>query len=298
VVSPLVECVPNFSEGRDAAKIDAIADAIAAGGGTVLHRTLDPDHNRAVITFIGHPDRIAEAALRGVGRAAELIDLRDHRGVHPRIGAADVVPFVPLAGVTMDDCVRIAESAGERIATELGIPVYLYDRAARRPENRSLADIRRGEFEALRDLAVTDPLRRPDFGETLHPTAGASAVGARKILIAFNVNLDSADLAAARAIARTVRATSGGLPHVKAMGVLLRSRNIAQVSMNLTDFEVTPLHVAYDAVRAEAARLGVAILESEIIGLAPREAVESAAAHYLRTPRIPTIEGQIERVPQ
>jgi glutamate formiminotransferase len=298
VVSPLVECVPNFSEGRDAAKIDAIADAIAAGGGTVLHRTLDPDHNRAVITFIGHPDRIAEAALLGVGRAAELIDLRDHRGVHPRIGAADVVPFVPLAGVTMDDCVRIAESAGERIATELGIPVYLYDRAARRPENRSLADIRRGEFEALRDLAVTDPLRRPDFGETLHPTAGASAVGARKILIAFNVNLDSADLAAARAIARTVRATSGGLPHVKAMGVLLRSRNIAQVSMNLTDFEVTPLHVAYDAVRAEAARLGVAILESEIIGLAPREAVESAAAHYLRTPRIPTIEGQIERVPQ
>ncbi|HXS95856.1 MAG TPA: glutamate formimidoyltransferase [Candidatus Limnocylindrales bacterium] len=298
MVSPLVECVPNFSEGRDAAKIDAIADAIAAGGGTVLHRTLDPDHNRAVITFIGHPDRIAEAALRGVGRAAELIDLRDHRGVHPRIGGADVVPFVPLAGVTMDDCVRIAESAGERIATELGIPVYLYDRAARRPENRSLADIRRGEFEALRDLAVTDPLRRPDFGETLHPTAGASAVGARKILIAFNVNLDSADLTAARTIARKVRATSGGLPHVKAMGVLLRSRNIAQVSMNLTDFEVTPLHVAYDAVRAEAARLGVAILESEIIGLAPREAVESAAAHYLRTPRIPTIEGQIERVPQ
>lgn len=294
VIPALVECVPNFSEGRDAGKIDEIAEAIAGGGGTVLHRTLDPDHNRAVITFVAPPEGIGEAAFRGVEKAAEVIDLRQHRGVHPRIGAADVVPFVPLSGVTMEDCVRIAEATGARIASELGIPVYLYDRAAKRPQCVSLADIRRGEFEGLMELAVTDPARRPDFGERLHPTAGASAVGARKVLIAFNVNLDSDDVSAARAIARAVRASSGGLPQVKAMGVLLRSRGIAQVSMNLTDFEVTPLHAAFDAVRAAAERVGVRVLESELVGLAPRAAVERTAAHYLRSAGLGVIEGKIE----
>ena len=296
MLSPLVECVPNFSEGRDAGKIDAIAGAIARAGGAVLHRTLDADHNRAVITFVAPPERIGEAALRAVESAAALIDLRGHSGVHPRIGAADVVPFVPLAGVTMEDCVRIAETTGSRIAEELGIPVYLYDRAARRPQCRELADIRRGQFEGLLEAAVRDPARCPDFGTRLHATAGAVAVGARKILIAFNVNLDSPDLGAARAIARAVRASSGGLPNVKAMGVLLRSRNLAQVSMNLTDFEVTPLHSAFEAVCREAEKLGVRILESEIVGLAPRRAVEQAAAHYLRTRELGVLETRIEAI--
>jgi len=294
VRSPLVECVPNFSEGRDAAKIDAIARAIAQAGGAVLDRTLDADHNRAVITFVAAPEAIGEAAFRAVQTAAGLIDLRHHSGVHPRIGAADVVPFVPLGGVTMEDCVRIAETTGSRIASELGIPVYLYDRAARRPQCRNLADIRRGQFEGLLEAVVTDPARHPDFGERLHPTAGATAVGARKILIAFNVNLNSPDLAAARAIARAVRFSSGGLPHVKAMGVLLGSRNLAQVSMNLTDFEATPLHVAFEAVRAEADKLGVRILQTEIVGLAPRQAVELAAAQYLKVANLGVLETKID----
>ena len=247
----LVECVPNFSEGRDAAKIDAIVEAVRSAGASVLHRTSDSDHNRSVVTFAAPVGVIEEAAFQAVRQAVASIDLRLHSGVHPRIGAADVVPFIPLKGVTLEDCARLAERTGRRIWDELGVPVYLYEAAALRPECRSLADIRRGNFEGLSQAVLTDPARRPDFGgPALHPSAGAVAVGARKFLIAFNVNLATPDVEIARRIARKIRFSSGGLPGIKAMGVRLASRNLAQVSMNLTDFERTPPHVAYEAVRA------------------------------------------------
>jgi glutamate formiminotransferase len=278
-----VECVPNFSEGRDAAKVDAIAEAIRSGGGIILHRTMDTDHNRSVITFAAPPKAVGEAAFRGVRKAVESIDLRAHRGVHPRIGAADVVPFVPLRGVTIEDCVRIAEETGRRIWDELRVPVYLYEAAARRSQCVNLADVRRGQFEGLAVEAARNPARCADFGgPELHPTAGACAVGARKLLIAFNVNLATPDVAVARQIARAVRASSGGLPFVKALGLRLASRDLAQVSMNLTDFEQTPVHRAFEAVRAEADRRGVGIVGTELIGLAPAKALEVAAAAYLR----------------
>ena len=267
----LVECVPNFSEGRDPAKIEAIADAIRSAGAAVLDRSSDPDHHRSVITFAAPADRVGEAAFRAVRQAVASLDLRTHAGVHPRIGVADVVPFVPLRGVTLADCAAIARQTGRRIWDELRVPVYLYEAAALRPECRNLADIRRGAV----------PL--PDFGgPALHPSAGAVVVGARKFLIAFNVNLRTSDVAIARRIARAVRFSSGGLPCVKAMGVLLASRNLAQVSMNLTDFEQTPISVAFEAVRAQAALCGVAIAGSEIVGLVPRQALDPDAAAYLQ----------------
>jgi len=279
----LVECVPNFSEGRDAAKIDLIVEAIRSAGAAILDRTSDPDHNRSVVTFAAPVGVVEEAAFRAVRQAVASIDLRTHSGVHPRIGAADVVPFIPLAGVTLDECARLAERTARRIWDELGVPVYLYEAAALRPEHRNLADIRRGNWEGLCRAVLTDAARRPDFGgPALHPSAGAVAVGARKFLIAFNVNLATSDVEVARSIARAVRFSSGGLPAVKAMGVPLASRNLAQVSMNLTDFEQTPIHRAFEAVCAEAARRGVEIAGSELIGLVPRKALESAAAHFLR----------------
>ena len=279
----LVECVPNFSEGRDAAKIDAIVEAVRSAGASVLHRTSDSDHNRSVVTFAAPVGVIEEAAFQAVRQAVASIDLRLHSGVHPRIGAADVVPFIPLKGVTLEDCARLAERTGRRIWDELGVPVYLYEAAALRPECRSLADIRRGNFEGLSQAVLTDPARRPDFGgPALHPSAGAVAVGARKFLIAFNVNLATPDVEIARRIARKIRFSSGGLPGIKAMCVRLASRNLAQVSMNLTDFERTPPHVAYEAVRAEAEREGVAIAGSELIGLIPQKALDLAAARYLQ----------------
>lgn len=279
----LVECIPNFSEGRDASKIDAIVEAVRSAGAIVLHRTSDADHNRSVVTFAAPVGVIEEAAFHAVRQAVASIDLRAHAGVHPRIGAADVVPFVPLRGVTLADCARIAERTGRRIWEELGVPVYLYEAAALRPERRNLADVRRGNWEGLRQEVLTNPDRRPDFGgPALHPSAGAVAVGARKLLVAFNVNLATSDVEIARRIARTVRFSSGGLPAVKAMGVLLASRNLAQVSMNLTDIDQTPLHQVYEAVCAEAARLGAGIVGSELIGLVPKQALERAAAHYLK----------------
>ena len=266
----LVECVPNFSEGRDPAKIDAIVEAIRSAGATVLDRTSDHDHHRSVVTFAAPAEIVGEAAFQAVRQAVESLDLRHHTGVHPRIGAADVVPLVPVRGVTLEDCARIAQSVGQRIWEELHVPVYLYEAAALRPECRNLADIRRGRV----------PL--PDFGgPEHHASAGAVVVGARRFLIAFNVNLQTSDVAIARRIARAVRFSSGGLPHVKAMGVFLDSRNLAQVSMNLTDFEETPIHVAFEAVRAEAARHGVGIAGTEIIGLVPERALEMTAAWYL-----------------
>ena len=252
-----MECVANFSEGRDLGAIDAIQSAI---GGLLLDRTMDADHNRSVLTFAGPPEEVAEAAIRAVGKAAELIDLNAQRGGHPRIGAADVVPFVPLEGISLQECAQLAAAAGEEIWRRFRVPVYLYEAAARRPENARLENIRRGDFEILREEVKSNPARRPDIGgPLLHATAGATVLGARKFLIAFNINLATADLSIAKAIARKIRQSSGGLPCVKALGIMLHSRNQAQVSMNLTDFEVTPVNVVIDAVEREAALRGTFI---------------------------------------
>lgn len=281
---PLVECVPNFSEGRDPAVVDAIAAAIGAHPGVLLlDREMDSDHHRSVLTFAAPPGIIVEAAVAGVARAAQLIDLNLHQGVHPRLGACDVLPFVPLQGVTLDECVRLAEQAAEAVWQRLGIPVYLYEAAARRPERARLENIRRGQFEALREAVLRDPDRRPDIGgPELHPTAGALIAGARPFLIAWNVNLNTPDVAVAQRIARRIRASSGGFPCVKALGLPLESRNLAQVSMNLTNFEVTSVHTVFEAVKAEAARDGVTIAGTEIIGLIPKAALECAAGHFLQ----------------
>jgi glutamate formiminotransferase len=279
---PLVECVPNFSEGRDASKIDSIVRSIKAVPGIVLlDRESDSDHNRCVLTFAGPPAAVAEAAFRSVERAAALIDLTKHRGAHPRIGAADVVPFIPIEGVALEDCVEIAGRVGNEIWNRLRIPVYLYAAAARRPARVNLENIRRGQFEALLAEMATVPERDPDIGAAIcHPTAGAVAVGARKFLIAYNINLGTSDVAVAKRIARTIRFSSGGFRCVKAMGVMLASRNLAQVSINLTDFEETPLHVVFEAVRREAERYGAPVVEAEIVGLIPRKAFEMSAEYF------------------
>jgi glutamate formiminotransferase / formiminotetrahydrofolate cyclodeaminase len=275
VSAALVECVPNFSEGRDLAVVDAIVAAAASAGAAVLDRSSDPDHNRSVITLAGSPDRVAEAAFRAVAEAVARIDLGRHAGVHPRIGAADVVPFVPVSGISLDECAALAVEVGRRIWDELGVPVYLYEAAARRPERVNLADVRR-DVGAGRAGA-------PDFGAiALHPSAGAAVVGARKFLVACNVNLNTPDVAVARRIARKVRFSSGGLPCVKALGLPLASRGLVQVSMNLTDFETTPVHRAFEAVREEAEREGVTVAGGELIGLIPRAALEEAAGSMLR----------------
>ncbi|MEJ5366843.1 MAG: glutamate formimidoyltransferase [Bryobacteraceae bacterium] len=280
----LVECVPNFSEGREEGVVQAIASAIAATPGAVILDTeMDADHHRSVITFVAPPEVVVEAALAGAAAAVERIDLNRHKGAHPRIGALDVLPFVPLAGVTMEDCVRLAEKAAAELWKRLRIPCYLYEAAARRPERVQLENIRRGQFEALREEIGTNPERAPDVGEAvLHPTAGATAVGARKFLIAYNVNLRTPDVEIAKRIAKAVRFSSGGFRHVKAMGVALESRGMAQVSMNLTDFESTPVHRVFEAVKREAARYGVSVAGSEIVGLIPRKAVEMTADYYLQ----------------
>ncbi len=280
----LVECVPNFSEGRDRAKVDRIAAAIAAWpGAVVLDLELDADHNRSVITFAAPPETVVEAALAGAAKAAELIDLTQHQGVHPRIGATDVMPFVPLEGVTLEDCVKLAEHAAAELWKRLRIPTYLYEAAARRPDRVNLENLRRGQFEGLREEVRTNPDRAPDFGDAeLHPTAGATVVGARKFLIAYNINLATADVEIAKRIAKGIRHSTGGFRFVKAMGVPLASRGLAQVSMNLTDFEATPIHRVFECVRSEAARYGVAVAGSEIIGLIPKKALEMTADYYLR----------------
>lgn len=280
----IVECVPNFSEGRDAARVDALVSTVRSVPGVVLlDREMDSDHNRCVLTLVGEPEKVAEAAFLAVQKAVELIDLTQHSGVHPRLGAADVVPFVPVEGVTLEECVRLAERAGERIWRELRVPVYLYEAAARRPDRVNLENIRRGQFEGVRDEIKGNPDRLPDFGEAvLHPTAGATVVGARKFLIAYNINLATADVEIAKRIAKAIRFSSGGFRYVKAMGVPLASRNLAQVSINLTDFEQTPVHRVFEAVRAEAERYGVSVAGSEIVGLIPKKALEMTAEFYLR----------------
>jgi len=280
----IVECVPNFSEGRRSEVIDAIVEAmLAAPDVYLLGREMDSDHNRAVVTIAGAPESIAEAAFRGVAAAARLIDLTRHRGEHPRIGAADVVPFVPISGVTLDDCVRIARTVGERIAAELSIPVFLYEAAATRPERANLENVRKGQFEGLREEIAVNPDRRPDFGAPrVHSTAGAVAVGARKPLIAYNINLNTPDVNIAKQIARRVRFSSGGFRYVKAMGVFLRDKNQAQVSMNLTDYEQTPVELVFETVRRLAKRFGVSVAGSEIVGLIPQRALDQAAEFFLQ----------------
>jgi len=280
----IVECVPNFSEGRDAAKVEAIIQALLAGPDVyLLDKEMDGDHNRAVITLVGTRESIGEAALRGIGKAAELIDLTHHQGAHPRIGATDVVPFVPVAGVTLDDCVRIARWVAEEAWRRFKIPTYLYEAAAQKPERKNLENIRRGQFEGLRDEVRSNPERLPDFGDAaLHPTAGATVVGARKFLIAYNINLNTPDVGLAKAIAKKIRASGGGFPCVKAMGVELKARHLAQVSMNLTDYETTSIGTVFDAVAKEATAHGAGIVGSEIVGLIPRRALEEAAIHYLQ----------------
>ena len=284
----IIECVPNFSEGRDPAKVDAIVRALLDGPEVyLLDQEMDADHNRSVITLVGSRERIGEAALRGMGRAAEVIDLNHHQGAHPRLGATDVVPFVPVAGVTLEDCVSIAEEVAEQAWLRFHIPTYLYEAAARRPERKNLENIRRGQFEGVREELLTNPDRLPDFGPKfgeggLHPTAGATVVGARKFLIAYNINLATPEVSIAKAIAKKIRASSGGFACVKAMGVDLAARGLAQVSMNLTDYETTSIGTVFDAVAHEAAAQGVVVAASEIVGLIPRRALEEAAVHYLK----------------
>ncbi|HEY8411694.1 MAG TPA: glutamate formimidoyltransferase [Pyrinomonadaceae bacterium] len=278
----LVECVPNFSEGRRPETVQRIAEAIlAVETACVLDTHIDPDHNRSVITFVASPDRVVDAAVEAVKRASELIDMRTHWGEHPRLGATDVLPFVPVNGVTMDDCVRLAHEAGKQIAHELSIPVYYYERAALRPERINLEDVRRGALELLREQIGTNPERAPDEGLPLiHETAGAIAVGARPFLIAFNVVLRSDDLSVARRIAKTIRARSGGLPFVKALGFRLSTRKCVQVSMNLVNYEVTGMDAAYDAIKREAEALGVEIESAEIVGLVPRATLNREAEYF------------------
>lgn len=278
--------MPNFSEGRDAARIQALVAAIAGvPGAIVLDRTSDPDHNRTVITFAGSGSTVVEAAVRGARKAAELIDLTTQHGVHPRLGALDVLPFVPLADSSMRECIDIAHEAGRRIWKELGIPVYFYESAALRPDRKKLENVRRGEFDALRVASAVDPAKAPDLGgPALHPTAGAVAVGARKFLIAFNVNLQTGDVSIAKRIARGIRESSGGLPGIKALGLSLGSRNLSQVSMNITDFERTPVHVVLREIEKLAATESVLIAGYELIGLMPRKAVEMALAEGVKLP--------------
>jgi len=269
-MSTLVECVPNFSEGRDQAKVDAIIEAMKMPGVYLLDREMDADHNRCVITLVGELDAIQEAAIRGVGT-----------GAHPRMGAADVVPFIPIDGVTIEDCVAMANHVGEEIWKRYQIPVYLYEAAARIPERQGLENIRRGQFEGIRAEIATNPSRRPDFGEPrVHPTAGATVVGARKFLIAYNVFLNTPDVDIAKKVAKAVRFSSGGMRFVKGAGFLVRG--LAQVSMNLTDFEQTPIHRVFEMVKREAARYGVIPVSSEIVGLIPKKALEQAADWFLQ----------------
>src|SRR5579883_3246386 len=277
----LVECVPNFSEGRDKARVDALTEAMKMDGVYLLDREMDADHNRCVITLVGDPVNVAEAAIRGVGKAAELIDLTKHTGAHPRLGAADVVPFIPIEGVTLEDCVAIARRVGEEIWKRWKVPVYLYEAAAQTPERQNLENVRRGQFEGVREEVKTNPARRPDFGEAaLHPTAGATIVGARKFLVAYNVYLNTPEVEIAKKVAKAVRFSSGGLRYVKGMGVPVRG--LAQVSMNLTDTDQTPIARVFEYVKREAARYGVMPLSSEIVGLIPKKALEDCAEWFLQ----------------
>src|SRR5215468_756875 len=280
----LIECVPNFSEGRDAAKVEALVHVMSSVPGVyVLDREMDADHNRCVITLAGEPDAVGEAAILGVGKALELIDMTTHKGAHPRVGATDVVPFIPVDGVSIEDCVALARRVGNEIWKRYRIPIFFYEAAAIRPERVNLENVRRGQVEGLREELKKNHDRQPDIGEPkVHPTAGVTVVGARKFLIAYNVNLNTSDISIANKIAKAIRFSSGGLRYVKSMGVELKGRNVAQVSINLTDFEQTLMHRVYEMVKREAERYGVIPLGTEIVGLVPKKAIEMAADYFLQ----------------
>jgi glutamate formiminotransferase len=293
--SVLVEAVPNFAEGRRPEVIDAIAEAIQSAGAHLLDRTSDWDHHRTVLTIAGSPPSVVEGLFRAIEVAARQINLFEQRGAHPRLGATDVVPLVPLRNCTLEECVRLARRLAKRVGNELGLPVYLYEAAAIRPERRNLAAVRRGEFEGLL-ATIHSEVRRPDFGPARVGPAGATIVGARPFLIAYNVFLDSNDVKVAQRLARQIRASSGGLPAVKALGLLIGGQ--AQISMNLTDYQQTPIHVVFDTIMRLAQAQGVSVARSELIGLVPQEAMLQAAAHYLKLPNFSsasTIEGALAR---
>src|SRR5438445_2404037 len=280
----LIECVPNFSEGRDKSKVDALIQTMSKVPGVwVLDYEMDADHNRCVITLAGEPDAVAEAAILGTGKAMELIDMNEHKGAHPRVGATDVVPFIPVEGVTLEDSVALARNVGQEIWRRYRIPIFFYEAAATRPDRVNLENVRRGQFEGMKEELKKNHDRQPDVGEPkMHPNAGVTVVGARKFLVAYNVNLNTSDISIANKIAKAIRFSSGGLRYVKSMGVELKARNLAQVSINLTDFEQTPMHRVYEMVKREAERYGVMPVGSEIVGLVPKKAIEMAADFFLQ----------------
>ncbi len=283
-MSKIVECVPNFSEGQRMEVIEAIIDQIKSVESVrLLDCEHDKDHNRSVMTFVGEPKSVKKAAFSSCAKAAELIDLNKHKGEHPRIGATDVIPFIPISNMTMEECVNLARELGKEIAEKLEIPVYLYEHAATKPERQNLANIRRGQYEGLKEAILKDPEKKPDFGPSrLHPTAGATVVGARMPLVAYNVNLNTDDIDIARSIAKTIRHSSGGLRYVKALGLEIKERGIVQVSMNLINYQKTPVFRVFETIKKEAERHGVDILDSEVIGLIPMNALVDSAEFYLR----------------
>ncbi len=282
-MTKIVQCVPNFSEGRRLGVIEEIVGAIkSAAGVALLDYSHDESHNRSVVTFIGEPQAVMEAAFRGAKKASEKIDLSTHSGGHPRMGAVDVIPFIPVKGVSMEECIEMARQLGRRLADELNLPIYLYEEAASKPDRKNLSDVRRGQYEGLID-SITDPGREPDFGPAkVHPRAGVTAVGARPPLIAYNINLDTADVSVAKNIARAIRGSSGGFPTVKGLGIMIEETGKAQVTFNVCDYKKVPLHRIFELVKREAARYGVTVTGSEVIGLTPLDALVDAAVFYLQ----------------
>jgi len=281
-MNKIIECVPNFSEGRDKEKIEKIVEPFRSKAGVkLLDYSNDEDHNRMVVTVVGEPEPLKEALLEAIGVAVEVIDLRVHQGQHPRMGAVDVVPFIPIRNATMDECIALSKEVGAKIASRFGIPVFLYEKSASAPHRENLAAIRKGEFEGMAEK-IHQPEWQPDFGPAeRHPSAGTVAVGARMPLVAYNINLNTPDLDIAHGIAKRIRFIGGGLRFCKAMGVELKDRGITQVSINMTDFTRTHLYQAMEMVRFEARRYGVSVIGSEIIGLVPMEALVDTASYYL-----------------
>lgn len=282
-MAKLVECVPNFSEGRRPEVIDAIvAEVKIVEGVKLLDVKPDASHNRVVVTFVGEPQAVKQAAFNACAKAAELIDMEKHQGEHPRIGATDVIPFIPVSEVTLEECVQLANELGQEIAEKLNIPIYLYEAAAKTPARKKLPDVRKGQYEGLKE-EIVKPERHPDFGPAkMHPQAGATVVGARQFLIAYNINLDTSDVNIAKKIANAIREAKGGYRDVRAMGVMIEERNMAQVTINMVDYTGTPLHRVFETVKFEAARYGVNVIGSEIVGLTPMQALLDAAEFYLR----------------
>lgn len=283
-MAKLVECVPNFSEGRRAEVIEAIVEEVRKIPGVkLLDVKPDASHNRTVVTFVGEPGAAKEAAFNLCAKAAELIDMEKHSGEHPRIGATDVIPFIPVKNVTMEECVALANELGQEIADKLAIPVYLYEAAAKIPARKNLPDIGKGQYEGLKEEIKVNPERKPDFGPSrMHPTAGATVVGARQFLIAYNINLGTSDVKIAKKIANCIREARGGYRYVRAMGVMIEDRQVAQVTINMLDYSGTPLFRVFETVKSEAARYGVNIIGSEIVGLTPMQALLDVAEFYLR----------------